>query len=138
MNMYQAKAIALLNVTTRHVRAEALEKKQDAMRASFITSNEIEEIMMGAVRRREATEGPRLTDVELQEIVNTVISDRFAASCSELAGLGLVDVNYDPAKPEGNRITYCWRDDLTQEEYALLDRITREQKAKLDKVAKAA
>jgi hypothetical protein len=120
MTPLQAKALAILNVKKRLGREEAYERKRDEMRAAFITDNEMAEIAMGTMRVMEAAGEPNLTDVELQEVMNTVIADRLFAKYSEMAGKGILDVGYDRMQPEGRRVCYKWRSDLTEEENQMI------------------
>jgi hypothetical protein len=124
MNATQAKTLAILNVQKRSAREEENERKRDAMRASLITDNEIEEIILGVMRTRE---DQAVTTADMADIINMIIADRFMAVCSELAGKGLVDVAYYPERPVGERIEYKWRNDLTKEEIVTLDKLCERQ-----------
>ena len=124
MNSTQAKALNILNVQLRQSREKSVDDKISEMRRSFVSDNELEEITLGFLRSRRET---GYTEAELDEVINTVIADRFLAICSELAGKGVVDVELDKSKPEGHRITFKWRDDLTDEENASIAKICREQ-----------
>lgn len=111
MTPLQAKSLALLNLQKRDANEAERERQGDALRATIISDDEIENIIESAIRTR-ARSGRGITTEELQMLVNTIIGDRYAAGLSEMAGKGLLDIEFDPTKPAGQRIDYDIREDI--------------------------
>lgn len=129
MTPLQAKSMALLNLQRREANDAERERQGDQLRAMLITDDEVENIFTALLRSRVA-ENRGTTTEELQQMVNTIIAERYAAGLSEMAGKGLMDIKFDPTKPYGQQIEYDIRADMEPEVREELLRRANEARAK--------
>ena len=109
MTPKEAKALALVAVGRQEAKSAVDNQRRDELRRSFMTDAEAEELILGIMRVR-GTQGAN--EDEVTALINECISARFMASCVDLAVKGLLDVDYDPTQPVGDRLVFKYRKDL--------------------------
>lgn len=113
--------MALVAVGKIEAKSASDQLRRDDMRQSFVNDQEIEQIILAVFRSR----GNRLvTDEEVQNIINEIITIRFMNSCTELVTKGLLDVDYDPTLPPNERLVFKSRKDIAEPLQAALQRRT--------------
>lgn len=109
MTQKEAKALALVAVGRQEAKTAVESQRREELRRSFLTDDEAEELILGVMRAR----GDRgANEDEVTAILNDCISTRFMSSCVDLAAKGLLDVDYDPTQPVGDRLVFKYRKDL--------------------------
>lgn len=110
MTPQEAKALAMVAVGKIEAHAAADQRHRDEMRQSFLTDQEMEQVIL-AVFRSRGDDGI-VTDEEVKHIINEIITIRFMNSCTELVLKGLLNVDYDPTLPPNERLVFKARRDI--------------------------
>ena len=109
MSPIQSKALALVAVGRIEAKSAAEQQQRESIRQAMLSDKEAENLILSILRVRG---GRGATEAEVTKMVNECVAARFMSACVDLACKGLVDVDYDPDKPEFDRLVFKRRPDI--------------------------